>query len=381
MKVAIYGGSFDPVHLEHLRIVEAVKEELNVDKVVLVPTFAPPHKEKSKADFEDRTNMLRIMFSVHDYVIIDEYESEISEGYNYAYDVLKHLKECYDDIVYVIGGDSFINLESWYEWENLLKENKLAIVKRGNLNFDYQKKIDEYRTKFHTDIIMMNYVGKNVSSTYIRIANYLDLSIAPYTGEKIAKYIRDYKIYTMFSAIVKKVKSDIDEKLYTHTVNTVLCAFQIRSDCNLKISSTRVFVACLLHDIAKERTDLKYGVPLNTVNTSIFHQFYGERVAYYEYNVKDEEVLDAIRFHTTAKPEMTELGMLVYLADKICKGRDYDGVQEIRDTAKVDFYKAFRMCLKYSYEYVMTKTNAVYPLTKEAVKYYLNKENLWTQRK
>lgn len=374
MRVAIYGGSFDPIHLEHRKIVTACKEELGVDKVILLPTYLPPHKKKSEVNYEDRINMLRLTFEDLDYVEIDDYEFRSGAEVNYAYDMLRELKKSYSDFVYVIGGDSFLNIESWYNFEGLLQENEICVVKRGHISCDYDAKIQEYRHKYDAKISVLDYVGGDCSSTYIRVLSYLHEDIEPYVGAKVANYILENKLYQKYENFVKKIKNSVSERLFNHIVNTTLCGIRINQTCNLKISTTRVFVACMLHDVAKERTDLLYGVPFQTVNTAIFHQFYGERVAYNEYNVNDDEVLDAIRFHTTAKPNMSTLGKLVFLADKICLGREYDGVNDIREVLKCEgFDEAFVKCLNWSYDYLVEKDRLIYPLTKEAVLYY--KEN------
>lgn len=375
MKVAIYGGSFDPVHFEHRNIIDACYKELGVDKVVLLPTYLPPHKKKSETAFEDRVKMLELMFRNVSYVDIDKYELTTGKEVNYAYDMLKDLRKKYPDFVYVIGGDSLLNLDSWYKYEDLLRENELAVIKRENVDIDYENLIKKYTDKYNARITLLDYTGSKLSSTYIRFLCYLERDITEYVGKNVADYIEKKQLYTLFKPIVTKVKNSVSPKLFTHIANTVLCGVVINQICNLKISTTRVFASCLLHDIAKERTNLIYGVPPQTVSTPVFHQFYGEQVAYHEFKIKDEEVLDAIRFHTTAKPEMTNLGKLVYLADKICEGRDYDGVDEIRQALNEGLDKAFLMCLNRSYEYVEQKGENVYPLTKEAVIYY-NKENV-----
>ena len=376
MKFAIYGGSFDPVHLEHKKIIEACKNELAVDKVIILPTYLPPHKKKSKTSFEDRVAMLNLMLSDLDYVEIDDYERQTNCEVNYAYNLLNDLRSKYQDLIYVIGGDSFQNIESWYRYEDLLKEFSICIVKRDNAIVNYEAKINEYKHKYNANITLLNHEGKDVSSTYITVCNYLYQDITEYVGVPVAKYIKDNSLYLNYDNFISKVKSSVSERLFTHITNTVLCGIKINQFCNLNISTTRVFVACLLHDIAKERKDIIYGVPPISVNTSIFHQFYGERVAYYEYNITDELVLDAIRFHTTAKPEMSNLGKLVYLADKICKGRTHDGVEDIREDLRINgLDSAFVKCLNWSYNYLVKKGQYIYPLTKEAVDYY-NKENL-----
>ena len=85
----------------------------------------------------------------------------------------------------------------------------------------------------------------------------------------------------------------------------------------------------------------------------------------------DEDILGAIRYHTTAKPGMTALEKLIYTADSTSYDREYDPIPELRAATDADFEQGFRKVLAFTYRKLKRKGGAVYPLTEEAVKYYL----------
>ncbi|MDE5601960.1 MAG: nicotinate-nicotinamide nucleotide adenylyltransferase, partial [Clostridia bacterium] len=103
-KTLIFGGAFDPPHEEHVHICKAALAELGADRLVIVPTYQPPHKSAGYLSFDERCSLIRKAFSGVDFVIDDiEYQRGTD---NCAYKVLPLLKEKYGDIVYLIGGDS-----------------------------------------------------------------------------------------------------------------------------------------------------------------------------------------------------------------------------------------------------------------------------------
>ena len=108
-KTGIFGGAFDPLHNSHIEM--ALKAlETGLDKVVFVPSCIPPHKS-CNVSFEDRIEMLKRVISDYPRFDICTLEYDLG-GVNYAKDVLPRLKEIYGDIVYIIGGDSLIDLDN-----------------------------------------------------------------------------------------------------------------------------------------------------------------------------------------------------------------------------------------------------------------------------
>ena len=139
------------------------------------------------------------------------------------------------------------------------------------------------------------------------------------------------------------------------------------------VSEGKALLASALHDCGKyvppDSPLLEGFTPPENVPAPVMHQYTGAFLAQKLFQVDDEEVLDAIRYHTSGKAGMTKLGMLVYLADMLEDGRDFPGVKELRDW----YWKDLDMCLYHALrqqnDYLKEEGKPVYPLTKEAYRW------------
>ena len=163
--------------------------------------------------------------------------------------------------------------------------------------------------------------------------------------------------------MVSKVKEDIPERTFIHCASCAIYAEGFAGLLNLKYED--VFVSALLHDCAKHLDMEMEGVPKPVV-----HQFSGADRAKEKYGINDEVILDAIRYHTSGKPDMTKPGKLIYCADMLEPNRVYDGVDELRKEINEDFEKGFVACITRSYDHLLQQNRPIYPLTKECVEYY-----------
>ena len=93
MNIVIFGGSFDPVHAEHIALAQAAKRQLAADKVIVVPAFVPPHKrEKNMAPAEDRLAMAKLAFAGVEGAEVSAYEISAG-GTSYTVRTLRHFRE------------------------------------------------------------------------------------------------------------------------------------------------------------------------------------------------------------------------------------------------------------------------------------------------
>ena len=110
MKV-IFGGAFNPIHNEHVNMIKHLLTLDGVEGVVLLPSANPPHK-KCDTSFDQRVEMIKLAVEGLDRVEICDIESK-DNGKHYTCEVLPKLKELYEDIAFVIGGDSLEDLSTW----------------------------------------------------------------------------------------------------------------------------------------------------------------------------------------------------------------------------------------------------------------------------
>ncbi len=123
-RLAIMGGTFDPVHMGHLRMAHAVQRQLEFDRVVFLPAFVPPHK-KTRSDFaawEDRLAMVQLAVQKYESFVVSSLEFDRG-GVSYTYDTVNFMQELWPDaeIYLIIGEDSLTQLYSWYRAADLLR--------------------------------------------------------------------------------------------------------------------------------------------------------------------------------------------------------------------------------------------------------------------
>lgn len=377
-KTIVFGGSFDPVHVEHTNILKAAVRELCADKVIVVPTKNPPHKSASKTPFSDRAKMARIAFStVSANVIVDDIENR-NDGVNYSSDNLPVLEKKYGKFVYVIGGDSLLALESWHEPEFIVRNFEIAVFDREGYQ-SAKDKAAELNEKWNGKIRILEYVGKEVDSHTIRDRLMLKADVSG-LDENVGRYIKSRNLYSEFFLCVDKAATYLDAKRLVHSKNTALVALSLNRNFCPKIDEDKVLLAGLLHDVGKmyDKTELPKNIinaiPSDSIGTPVQHQFVSAEIVKNDFHISDEDVLNAIRFHTTGRENMSQFEKLIYVSDLISYERNFQGVESLRKAVYNDFEKGFITCLTYSRDYVVETGRAVYPLTDKAINFY--KENL-----
>ena len=377
-KTIVFGGSFDPVHVEHTNILKAAVRELCADKVIVVPTKNPPHKSASKTPFSDRAEMARIAFStVSANVIVDDIENR-NDGVNYSSDNLPVLEKKYGKFVYVIGGDSLLALESWHEPEFIVRNFEIAVFDREGYQ-SAKDKAAELNEKWNGKIRILEYVGKEVDSHTIRDRLMLKADVSG-LDENVGRYIKSRNLYSEFFLCVDKAATYLDAKRLVHSKNTALVALSLNRNFCPKIDEDKVLLAGLLHDVGKmyDKTELpetiKNAIPSDSIGAPVQHQFVSAEIVKNDFHISDEDVLNAIRFHTTGRENMSQFEKLIYVSDLISYERNFQGVESLRKAVYNDFEKGFITCLTYSRDYVVETGRAVYPLTDKAINFY--KENL-----
>lgn len=185
---------------------------------------------------------------------------------------------------------------------------------------------------------------------------------------------RDY-----YKKLRKKVKDVMTKARYEHTLGVEFTAASLAMRYGVDIDKAEI--AGLLHDCAKCIDDedkfddcKKYKIELTDVekrNPFLIHSKLGAVYANKLYGIDDEEVISAIRFHTTGKPDMTLLEKIIFIADYIEPGRDKaPNLKEIRQMAFIDIDEAMYMILKDTLDYLDKGEGEKDELTKETFLYY-----------
>ena len=189
--------------------------------------------------------------------------------------------------------------------------------------------------------------------------------------EKVLKYIEDNNIY-----FINKIRGYIKESRYQHSLSVAHLAYKLAK--KYQLDYQKAYIAGLLHDIAKgvDKTNglalmKQYYPDFVDIGAFAYHQFLGEKLAKEDFGVVDEEILGAIKYHTTGKANMNWLEKLIYAVDKIDPTRDYDS-SDLVQAMENGLNEGFLTVLKANVEFLNEKHASINnKLTEECINFYL----------
>ena len=370
-KIAVFGGTFDPVHVEHVEIALSSIKELNLDKLIVMPTYQPPHKTEKPTSPKDRIEMLKRAFIGHNNIEISDFEIN-NQSKSYTYITAEHFKSLYPDdkLYFIIGGDSLTGFKTWKNPERILKATRLAVFSRDNFFTDWEAEKKYFKDNFNDTFIRLNYVGKGVSSTKARLYFSMGLGTEGIVPDGVIDYVLENNLYVE-DGVVAFLKKVLTKKRLIHTANVTITALSKVGELNL--DKEKVYLSAMLHDCAKylSPTDFKDFYLDPDVPSPVVHAFLGAHVVEKVLKITDPEIIDAIKYHTTGKADMSTLLKLIFLSDMVEEGRSYDGVEKLRELFIKDFDKCLVEALKEELIHLKNKGQPVYFETVNAYNYYV----------
>ena len=182
--------------------------------------------------------------------------------------------------------------------------------------------------------------------------------------------------------IKKKLKEMLTRETYVHSLSTCETALGLAR--RFGVSEKKVKLAALLHDCAKSMSydELihsveKYMIPVDGLELrteSLLHAPVGSRLTNELFGITDSQILNAIRYHTTAAPAMSAIAKIVYVADFIELARGHKGVLDARKAAEKDIDKAMLFILRRKIPYLVKKKVLIHPRSVKALNWFLGKE-------
>lgn len=192
MKIGLFGGTFNPVHNGHINLVKNFKEKLSLDKVLVIPTAVPPHKQaEGLVSSEDRLNMCRLAFGI----LAEVSDVEIARGgRSYTVETLEELKKIYkdDDLYFLVGSDMLLSFRRWYRWEDILTMCTLCATDRDN-----EETCRDADEDFFSKIIFCDFPKTVVSSSEVREKLSDGTDVSDLVPEEVVKYIREKGLYNV----------------------------------------------------------------------------------------------------------------------------------------------------------------------------------------
>ena len=220
MRIGLFGGTFNPVHLGHLRAAVEVRQGFELDEIFLIPAALPPHKLPGEvAAAADRLNMLNLALGADSGLKVSNVELNRS-GPSYTIDTVEHFKltlPAESRLFLIMGLDAFLEIDTWKSYRKLLAQIPLIVINRPNagdrmsgvpwkvmddyistkLSADYSYSVSRsaYLASGQQPIYVFEVTALDISSTRIRLAISKDQSINYLVPPKVAEYIRTKGIY------------------------------------------------------------------------------------------------------------------------------------------------------------------------------------------
>ncbi|AEJ18940.1 nicotinate (nicotinamide) nucleotide adenylyltransferase [Gracilinema caldarium] len=336
MKIAVFGGSFNPVHYGHLALAELVLQKLKYDLIVFIPAYQSPLKEATLgATPQDRLDMLIAALSGHPRCIIDDCEIRRG-GLSYTIDTINDIEERYQSeqkLGLIIGDDHLVSFHKWKDATLIAQKTELLVASRApkqHYNFPYP-------------FVGIDNPKWMVSSSEIRdrIAHSADWThLVP---PAVASIIKDRFLYTSweqnsreksccvsfssnFINLIEDIaRSWLSSSRYLHSKNVAVLSAQLCR--RFQIDEQLGYLAGIAHDICKHWKSeqilklVQYdGLPVDSIEKEKPELMHGRAAAMYlkEYHgITDKALLQAIQMHTFGGPHMGDLAKIVYIADKI----------------------------------------------------------------
>jgi len=181
MKWGLLGGTFDPIHMGHLRCAEEIREIFDLNRIIFIPASRPPHKlDKEITSFYHREQMVRLAIEGNPSFSFSDVENQRA-GKSYSIETVKYFQDKYlksIEVYFIIGQDAFQAIQTWKDWKKLLLLCNFAILTRpGYENLGLSGILPEdFTAQFVYDEAEEGYRGPSGHMIYVRQVTFLDIS-------------------------------------------------------------------------------------------------------------------------------------------------------------------------------------------------------------
>lgn len=363
MRLGIFGGTFNPVHIGHIRASLEFYDKAALDKLLIIPDRIPPHKDGYVASAKHRLSMLSLVYG--DKSITENRNIEISdielsrEGKSYTFVTLSELKVIYPDakLFLYVGSDMFYTLENWKNGSEILKMCTVFTVPREK-NQEEQLRITacRYAEKYGAECIIPDYAPVISSSTLIREnlsgknGKINDDFTKNLLTDAVNRYIMENSLYTspeneeeireITESVKRKLPELVGEKRLSHIYAVSETAKQLADffiSMGADISASKVLLAAFLHDITKNMDQLRlcreFDIALSEKDKSSMQTVHAITGAHYARNNFgiDSEIFSAIQKHTVGGENMTLTEKIIFVSDYCEETRTHEACRTSRN--------------------------------------------------
>ena len=209
-RIGLFGGTFNPVHIGHLRCAEEIREQFGLNRVIFVPAFLPPHKKQPIVSPDQRCEMVRLAIARNPCFELSDIELQ-REGNSYSYDTIAHFykQEAPDgELFFIIGSDAFHEIHTWRKYPDFFEQCSFIVMNRAGLAapspFNLPgstarsfEKLDEhsYTHCSGTQLHFGRVSALDISSTDIRTRISAGRSISYLVTASVERYILENRLY------------------------------------------------------------------------------------------------------------------------------------------------------------------------------------------
>lgn len=381
-KMGLFGGTFDPIHKGHISMALRLAESLGLEGVVLMPTFVPPHKIKQDmASAEHRLAMCRLAAQESHLLSVSDLELKRG-GASFTVDTLTALCEQYPDTQWhlLVGADMFTTLRTWHRFRDIASMAVLCTIARDGTDTAkltaYAEELEAEGVRCHVDTLPV----EPYSSTQVRERIAIGASVSDLVGDAVAEYIQRNGLYrqggdmhcrTADEQYIEIIRCRLSDYRFHHSLCVAEEAKRLAT--LYGADPDKAYTAGILHDVMKD-TDKDaqlqilrdFGIRLDAVEQytpMLWHARSGEVFLRHVLGVTDEDILSAIRYHTTGRAGMSRLEQVVFTADFTSADRDYPDVAVIRELANQSLTKAIRYGVEYTICDLIHRGKPVHPDT------------------
>ena len=384
-RIGIYGGTFNPPHVGHIRAARAAVDALGLTKLLLIPDRIAPHKQipDGSPSPEQRLEMLELAAAESARMEVSDIELK-REGPSYSYVTVEQLRAEYPDaeLILFMGTDMFLSFETWKNLQRILTQASLGVFYRGEKGekaaiLAQKAKMEEMGARVYlveNDVV-------NISSTQMRrlLAFRCAGELLPHG---VLEYIRENRLYNTrapwkdlpMEELEAVVISLLNPNRVAHGLGCRDTAVELAKHWGADV--TDAARAGILHDITKAIDGplqltlcSAYGKILSDFSKrypKTLHALTGSLVAERIFG-ENEAVVSAIEWHTTGRANMTLLEKIIYLADYIEPNRTIPGVEELRQLAFTDIDAALKLGLNMTLAHLNRQGSEVSPESREAL--------------
>ena len=391
-RIGIYGGTFNPIHNGHLCLAKAAQLQMSLDEVWWIPSGNPPHKEDGILGRIPRFEMCELAIRSESGMIVKDFELRRS-GECYSYELMEWLALEYPEhsFFFIMGEDSLNLFPKWVRPRRIARLADLVVAVRSTDDAKQQleKTAEKIREKYDARVHLLQMEDVPIASTELRAMAREGKDISPYVPEPVWKYIQCHKLYQEAAYAdmdIAKMTDRLSDRLkpgrFRHTIGVMDTAANLAMRYCMPMDKLRI--AGLLHDCAKcyDNKELlsrckKYGLVVTKAEKRaphLLHAKVGAYLAEHEYRVKDEDILRAIRVHTTGAPDMDMTSQILFVADYIEPNRNRAvRLEEIRQVAYMDLDVCTLMILEDTIRFLKEKDNPMDSATIDTYDFYKEK--------